>query len=123
MTCTGRKMEAINKGKDNSKTGKCYDLNTAPADILLKTEDMLASLNIKRTTLYVYVKKKHLPPPFEKCGKENHWMVGQIRQWRLARAAAMTALPQQKMVEECQASSTYHFHDRAMDILNSDLDL
>ena len=68
------------------KQGTFYDLNTSPANILLNTADLLVSLNIKRTTLYEWIQKKHLPPPFEKCGKENHWTVGQIREWRAARA-------------------------------------
>ena len=114
-------MEAINNGKDNLKTGKCYDLNTAPADIMLQTEDMLVSLNITRTTLFNWINKKYLPPPFEKCGRENHWMVGQIRQWRLARANAIGALAQQQMVDECKAA--YHYHSREMDKLNSDFDI
>ena len=82
---------------------------------------LLVSLNIKRTTLYEWIQKKHLPPPFEKCGKDNHWTVGQIREWRAARALAKTAAAQQQMVEECRAER--HYHNLVMNSLNSDLDL
>ena len=102
------------------KQGTFYDLNTSPANILLNTADLLVSLNIKRTTLYEWIQKKHLPPPFEKCGKENH-SVGQIREWRAARALAITAAAQQQMVEECRAER--HYHNLVMNSLNSDLDL
>ena len=103
------------------KQGTFYDLNTSPANILLNTADLLVSLNIKRTTLYDWIQKKHLPPPFEKCGKDNHWTVGQIREWRAARALAKTAAAQQQMVEECRAER--HYHNLVMNSLNSDLDL
>ena len=103
------------------KQGTFYDLNTSPANILLNTADLLVSLNIKRTTLYEWIKKKHLPPPFEKCGKDTHWTVGQIREWRAARALAKTAAAQQQMVEECRAER--HYHNLVMNSLNSDLDL
>ena len=103
------------------KQGTFYDLNTSPANILLNTADLLVSLNIKRTTLYEWIQKKHLRPPFEKCGKDNHWTVGQIREWRAARALAKTAAAQQQMVEECRAER--HYHNLVMNSLNSDLDL
>ena len=62
-------MEDEKKGTHKLKQGKFYDINTSPANILLNTADLLVSLNIKRTTLYAWINKKYLPPPFEKCGK------------------------------------------------------
>ncbi|MBS5492764.1 MAG: hypothetical protein KHX35_10435 [Sutterella wadsworthensis] len=114
-------MDDSKTGTEQLKQGKFYDLNTSPASTVLKTADLLVSLGIKRTTLYDWIHKKYLPPPFEKCGKKNHWTVGQIREWRAARALAKTAAAQEQMVEECKA--TRHYHHRVMNALNSDLDL
>lgn len=101
-------------GMTKLRPGKFYDINASPANILLNTADLLVSLNIKRTTLYDWIKKKYLPPPFEKCGKENHWTVGQIREWRAARALAKTEAAQALMVEECKA--TRHYHHQVSDL-------
>lgn len=111
---TGAVMEDEKKGTHKLKQGKFYDINTSPANILLNTADLLVSLNIKRTTLYAWINKKYLPPPFEKCGKENHWTVGQIREWRAARALAKTVAAQELMVEECK--TTRHYHHRVSDL-------
>ena len=87
------------------KEGIAYDINTAPEHIDLKAEDMMATFNIGKTALWRWVKQKILPPPYEYRGQAAHWTIGQIRDWKTARAKALTQKLQDEMIRECQAQT------------------
>lgn len=89
-----------------TKEGIAYDINTAPEHIDLKSEDMMATFNIGKTALWRWVKQKKLPPPYDYTGKTAHWTIGQIRDWKAARAKALTQKLQDEMIKECKAQTS-----------------
>lgn len=93
------------------KEGIAYDINTAPEHIDLKAEDMMATFNIGKTALWRWVKQKILPPPYEYRSQAAHWTIGQIRDWKTARAKALTQKLQDEMIRECQAQTLARRHE------------
>jgi predicted DNA-binding transcriptional regulator AlpA len=84
------------------KAGIAYDLNTAPDYISLRSEDVMATFKIGKTSLWRWVKLKKLPPPYDYGGRAAHWTIGQIREWQSARAMALTQKVKDEMVRECK---------------------
>ena len=88
------------------KEGIAYDINTAPEHI-----DLMATFNIGKTALWRWVKQKILPPPYEYRSQAAHWTIGQIRDWKTARAKALTQKLQDEMIRECQAQTLARRHE------------
>lgn len=79
--------------------GRTVNIETAQEDVMLDTFDMMASLNVARSTIAYQMKNGILPPPLDRFGRHGscRWTVGYLRAWNRKRAEIAIERYQEKL--------------------------
>lgn len=64
---------------------------TAPADRLLKLDEVMSLTGLSRPTIYRFIKQRDFPQPYKPGGYASRWSEAEVRTWCESQRSAAAA--------------------------------